>query len=145
VTAVADLSNSSSGPRCLKIPSPSVDTVGMDTTLSLTDLLPRFVEATNLRLRVLAMNVANVNTPGYQRLDVDFEGSLQRQISQGGQASTVRPRVVEGGGGVARADGNNVDIDREMGRLTKNALLHTLYAQLQSGNMARMRSALTGR
>jgi flagellar basal-body rod protein FlgB len=139
------LSLSGCGLPSLKIPSPSVDTVVMDTTLSLSDVLPRLVDATNLRHRVIAMNVANVNTPGYQRLEVDFEGSLDRQLRQGGQASALRPRVVEGGGGVPRADGNNVDIDREMGRLTKNALLHTLYAQLQSGNMARMRIALTGR
>jgi flagellar basal-body rod protein FlgB len=134
--------------HCLKIVTPSVDTVGMDTTTpSLSDLLPRLVEATNLRHRVLAMNIANVNTPGFHRLDVDFEGSLQKQMSQGGsgQHTPVQPRVVEGGGGLTRADGNNVDIDREMGRLTKNALLHNLYSQLQSGNMARMRSALTGR
>jgi flagellar basal-body rod protein FlgB len=119
----------------------------MDTTLSLTDLLPRLVEATNLRLKVLAMNVANVNTPGYQRLDVDFESSIQRQLqsTSSGSATPLKPRVVEGGGGVPRADGNNVDIDREMNVLTKNALLHSLYSQLQAGNMARMRSALTGR
>jgi flagellar basal-body rod protein FlgB len=118
----------------------------MDTTLSLTDVLPRFMEATNLRHRVLAMNIANVNTPGYHRLDVDFEGSLAKQLSSGsGRPADVRPRVVEGGGSVPRADGNNVDIDREMMRLNKNALLHTLFSQLQSGNMARMRSALTGR
>jgi flagellar basal-body rod protein FlgB len=118
----------------------------MDTTFTLSEILPRLVEATSLRHRVLAMNVANVNTPGYQRLDVDFEGSLLKQMQLGGgKSGPVRPRVVEGGGSVPRADGNNVDIDREMGRLTKNALLHSLYAQLQSGNMARMRSALTGR
>jgi flagellar basal-body rod protein FlgB len=118
----------------------------MDTTLSLTDLLPRLVEATNLRHRVLAMNIANVNTPGYHRLDVEFEGSLQKQMSQSsGQSSEAQPRVVEGGGGLTRADGNNVDIDREMGRLTKNALLHSFYSQLQSGNMARMRNAIIGR
>jgi flagellar basal-body rod protein FlgB len=130
----------------LKIPSPSVDTVGMDATLSLSDALPRLVEATNLRLKVLATNIANVNTPGYHRLDVDFEGSLERQLRQGGShVSDLKPRVVEGGGGTPRGDGNNVDIDREMGRLTKNTLLHSLYSQLQAGDMARMRSALTGR
>jgi flagellar basal-body rod protein FlgB len=117
----------------------------MDATPSLSDLLPHLVEATNLRHRVLAMNIANINTPGYRRLDVDFEGSLQKQLSEGGRAAEMQPRVVEGGGGLARADGNNVDIDREMGRLTKNALLHSLYSQLQAGNMARMRTAITGR
>jgi flagellar basal-body rod protein FlgB len=146
VTESADLSLSSIGTHHLKIASPSVDTVGMDATPSLSDMLPHLVEATNLRHRVLAMNIANVNTPGFQRLDVDFEGSLERQMRYGSEAANgVKPRVVEGGGGVPRADGNNVDIDREMGRLTKNALLHALYSQLQSGNMARMRSAIIGR
>jgi flagellar basal-body rod protein FlgB len=118
----------------------------MDNTPSLTELLPRFMEATNLRHRVLAMNIANINTPGFRRLDVDFESSLIRQMESGsGRPADIRPRVVEGGGGTPRADGNNVDIDREMGRLNKNALLHSLFSQLQSGDMARMRSALTGR
>src|SRR5262249_19047976 len=99
VTTGAGLSFSTPGPHCLKIPSPSVDTLGMDTTLSLTDMLPRFMEATNLRHRVLAMNIANVNPPGYHRLDVDFEGSLLKQLSSGGgRPAEVRPRVAEGGG-----------------------------------------------
>jgi flagellar basal-body rod protein FlgB len=118
----------------------------MDATTALSDVLPRLVEATTLRQRVIAMNVANVNTPGYRHLEVEFEGSLDQQLRRDdGRAAGLRPRVAEGGGGVARADGNNVDIEAEMVRLTKNALLHTLYAQLQSGNMARMRSAITGR
>jgi flagellar basal-body rod protein FlgB len=119
----------------------------MNGTISLSDILPKLVAATNLRHKVLAMNVANVNTPGYQRLDVEFEDSLEKQMHEGssGSSAVVKPRVIEGGGSVARADGNNVDIDVEMGRLTKNALLHSLYAQLQSGDMARMRSAITGR
>ncbi len=85
----------------------------MDGTPSLSDILPRLVEATNLRHRVLAMNVANVNTPGFKRLDVQFEGELERHLREGGgKPADVRPRVVEGGGGAPRADGNNVDIDR---------------------------------
>jgi flagellar basal-body rod protein FlgB len=118
----------------------------MNATGSLSDILPGLVQATNLRLKVLAMNVANVNTPAYHCMEVDFEGSLERQLRQGGgRVADVRPRVVEGGGGTPRADGNNVDIDREMSRLTKNALLHSLYSQLQASSMSRMRSALTGR
>jgi flagellar basal-body rod protein FlgB len=117
----------------------------MDATAHLSDLLPRLVDSTNLRHRVLAMNVANINTPGYQRLDVEFEGELQKVLHGGGGKTDVHARVVPGGGGAPRADGNNVDIDREMSRLTKNALLHSLFAQVQAGNMARMRSAITGR
>lgn len=140
------MSLSARDPHRLKIVFPSVDTVGMDATTSLSDILPRLVEATSLRQRVLAMNIANVNTPGYQHMEVDFEGPLDRLLRRGGaRAAELRPSVVEGGGAVPRADGNNVDIDAEMVRLTKNALLHTLYAQVQASSMSTMRSAITGR
>jgi flagellar basal-body rod protein FlgB len=111
------------------------------------ELLRSLIEATDLRHKVVAQNVANVNTPGYHRLDVTFEDQLQKQLSRGsgGRPETVKPKVIEAQGGTVRADGNNVDIDEEMGNLSKIALLHNLLTQIQGSRTAQMRSAISGR
>jgi flagellar basal-body rod protein FlgB len=100
-----------------------------------------------LRTEVIAHNVANVNTPGHQCLQVQFEDALARALDRGDamRAAQLTPQVVEGGGGTLRADGNNVDIDLELGRLQKNSLLAELYTQLMSVRMAQYRSAIQGR
>ena len=58
--------------------------------------------------------------------------------------ASVRANI-EAAGGSERLDGNNVDIDVEMGRLGKNALLHNLYTQILANRLAVMRSAIAGR
>ncbi|MBX9580965.1 MAG: flagellar basal body protein [Gemmataceae bacterium] len=103
------------------------------------DTLSGLLSATGLRHRVIAQNVANVNTPGYRRLEVTFGGELARAT---GAAPT--PKVVYGDG-PARVDGNTVDIDREMNDLAKNALLYQAAAQIVTSRLASLRSAVSGR
>jgi flagellar basal-body rod protein FlgB len=111
------------------------------------NLLTRLMDVASLRSEVIANNVANVNTPGYQCLDVQFECELTRALASGRPttAQELAPTVVPGGGGTVRADGNDVDIDRQMGALQKNNLLFELYAQLLSVQIAQHRSAIQGR
>ncbi len=118
----------------------------MGVTPSQFQLLSKLLEGASLRHRVIAQNVANVNTPGYHRLDVSFEDELARRIQQHKDSALadVKPSVVDGVGGPERADGNNVDIDAEMGQLNKNALLYNAYVQILSSKIAAMRSAITG-
>ncbi len=116
----------------------------MNVTPSQFELLSKMLDAAELRHQVIAANVANVNTPGYHRLDVAFEEALARSRGAGG-SSEVKPRVVERGGGAERADGNNVDIDAEMARLSKNTLLSNAYTQILASRLAALRSAITGR
>ena len=67
--------------------------------------------------------------------------------------ATVHPRdgeageqvevyTVESGG---RRDENNVDVNKEIGRLTKNELLYQTYTQILASQFAMTRSAITGR
>ncbi len=117
----------------------------MAVSLDQFDLLSRLMDAASLRHRVIAQNVANANTPGYRRLEVSFE-ELLGQCSAGRPGrQAAEPKVVEAEGDVARADGNNVSLDAEMGRLSKNALLYGGYAQILASQIATMRSAITGR
>lgn len=119
----------------------------MAVTPSQFELLSKLLDAASVRHRVIAQNVANINTPGYRRLEVSFEDELARRLTSasGSAWADLKPRVREGGGGTERADGNNVDIDREIGELNKNTLLYNAYVQVLTSKLATLRSAVTGR
>lgn len=119
----------------------------MTITGSQFDLLSKMLDLASLRHRVIAQNVANVNTPGYHRLDLAFEDKIARQLAQqeGPTPARTEPRIMEHTDEPERLDGNNVDIDAEMGRLSKNSLLFNAYAQILASKLAAMRSAITGR
>lgn len=110
------------------------------------DTLRQLMDVAQLRHRVISHNLANVNTPGYQRLDVQFEGELARQLSrtQDWDTRSVRPQVVAEEGLQQRADGNNVDVDRELGQMNKNATLFQTYSQLLATHFSSMRRAMEG-
>ena len=107
------------------------------------DLLGRLINAAETRHRVISNNIANVNTPNYRRLDVSFEEQLAREMV-GGASTAAQPEIVQTAGLVARADGNNVDIDREIGQLNKNAMLQQTWIQLLASEMEQMRLAISG-
>lgn len=108
------------------------------------DLLGQVMDTASLRHRVIAQNVANVNTPNYKRLEVAFEGELAKALGHTGGTGHVVPKVIETDN-PERVDGNTVDIDREMGDLTKNALLYQAISQILASRLGSMRSAISGR
>ncbi len=100
-----------------------------------------------MRQKVIGQNIANVNTPGYQRMDVNFEAALAQELSRtpgGPSAGEATPSIGYTPGLGARADGNNVDIDMEIGQMSKNALLQQVYLQVMGAEMSMMRKAIDG-
>ena len=118
----------------------------MAVTPSQFDLLSKMVDVTALRHKVIAQNVANVNTPGYQRLNVSFDETLAARMDREGNRDIVdlQPQIVEDLESPERIDGNNVDIDREMMRMSKNTLLNNALLQIISTKTAMMRRAMGG-
>jgi flagellar basal-body rod protein FlgB len=125
----------------------TVDQKCMNINSGRMDLLTRLLNAASVRHDVIAQNISNVNTPGYQTLEVNFEAALKESLESGAKAQsvTVTPQIEPGKGGVTRADGNNVDIDMELTRLQKNTLLFKVYTQLLALEVAQFRSAIAGR
>jgi flagellar basal-body rod protein FlgB len=125
----------------------TTDTVGMSVTPSQFDLLAKLVDVTTLRHKVLSQNVANVNVPGYRKLNVSFDEALAQHVRQHGEQGIqdLQPQIVEDPNAPARLDGNTVDIDGEMMRLSKNTLLNNTYLQILSTKTAMMRRAIDGR
>jgi len=111
-------------------------------------LMAKVLDLTSERHRVLANNVANVDTPGFQRSDIRFDRELADALRSRSPNALrkLRPTVVQSKTAAAfRNDGNNVDMDTEMGEMAKNFLLYNVNAQLISKRLAMLRAAISGR
>jgi flagellar basal-body rod protein FlgB len=109
------------------------------------------------RQSAISANIANADTPGYRGMDVSFAAALGRAGST--LALTVTdPRHVLGAaaagsggdtlvlsGGAPRRDGNDVDVDREMGKLSRNQIEYQFLARALNGKFRRLKEAITGR
>lgn len=132
----------------LMSPNYDADTTGMSVIPSQFDLIRNLLDATAARQRVTSQNIANVNTPGYKAREVNFEDQLARALARPGDSNGIldlAPEVRFQDGLVERLDGNNVDIDRELGRSQKNTLLHNTYVRILSTKINTLRSAISGR
>ena len=118
------------------------------------------MDAVVLRQKVVADNIANVATPGYQARHVAFEELLRgRQHPQGlglatptaGQIAAVpgstlpAPRVQVDTSSDLRSGVNNVDVEREMAGLQRNSLVHAAMAQLISNKYKMIRQVIVDR
>jgi flagellar basal-body rod protein FlgB len=104
------------------------------------------------RQRTIANNVANVDTPNFKASEVRFEDALAGAIGRDGantqaqsslNASTSRATLINSTAG--RADGNNVDIDREMEMLGEANLNYSALTQVMSTRIGILKNVITGR
>lgn len=105
-----------------------------DASMKAVDLA---LGAAGRRQEVLANNLSNVNTPGYKRLDVDFDGMLQKAVDAAEQGDrsmldSLKPTVKADGSVSVRADGNSVDVDQEMAYLAENNIRYNALVQIAS-------------
>jgi flagellar basal-body rod protein FlgB len=87
------------------------------------------------RQKLVASNIANADTPGYQTQDIDFQSEFRSAV--GGP-----PRLQEVVGLPVKNDGNNVSLDREARLLAENALRFQLTSQLMKSQIRQVRSAI---
>lgn len=91
-------------------------------------------------------NIANVETPGYKARSVDFEAQLQRAMQRGetGSALSAGDAVhdVEVSREAGRANGNNVNVGREMVGLTETALTQELLIRAMNDKYGLVRTAI---
>ncbi len=112
-------------------------TIGIETQLS--DEIARYLDLAAAEAKLTAANMANVDTPGYRTVGMDFEAEMREAIDDWDRGRPPRKvHVAEVDGLIARPDGNNVSIDRESLNLaeaqlkfkTGVALLHEEYQRV---------------
>lgn len=124
------------------------------------NLLERTLDAASLRQKVIANNVANVDTPYFKRSDVRFEELLQNEMGQQmgfvgkrtdprhfyiGNGNKTMPTVETDRSSVMNNNLNNVDIDAEMALLAKNQLRYDVMIQQVNHDIKQMRTAIGGK
>ena len=104
--------------------------------------LERAIEGAGKRHQALAANLANANTPGYQRVDVDFHGTLAAAM-EGGELERVSfTPTADASAGATRADGSTVDVDSESAKLAANALEHQAAVSVAHARIGILRAAM---
>jgi flagellar basal-body rod protein FlgB len=129
-------------------------------------VLSKALSGLSARQRAAAENIANVDTPGYKRVEVTFERELAKaagKLEPGRYAidlATTQPghmaldsasdlaeasfRSTRSDETTLRNDGNNVDIDTEMTKLTQTSFTYGAVADLMKRKMSGLHSVIRG-
>ncbi|ADL51455.1 flagellar basal body rod protein FlgB [Clostridium cellulovorans] len=120
------------------------------------DLIKKDLDAVAIRNRVVANNIANINTKGFKRQYVSFEEQLKKSVKDIELKTTDRRHLSDGttyGSAVVkkdtktsvREDGNNVDMDIEMMELSSNQLLNEALVSNLNSRYNMTRSVINGK
>jgi len=123
-----------------------------------TRVLEKALDASALRNKVIANNIANVDTPGFKKSTVSFEEELSQALSSRGiqgrrtreghkeigdiSLSQIRPQIQVSSSTSMREDGNNVDIDVEMAALAQNQISYHYLVQKLNRELQRIRNVV---
>lgn len=108
----------------------------------------------SVRQQALSLNLSNTDTPNYKRMDVGFEEQLRakakltepspmtltdvRHMPFAGPAA-FSPAVSIDRSTTLRRDGNNIDIDQEMSKVSQNEIGYNAATQFLSGRFAMLK------
>ena len=121
-----------------------------------TNILDKASDASWMRENVITNNIANIDTPGYKRQDVDFESVLQKALGKT-KYSSLDKKVRELNQDLGkltttsytdaanysyRLDRNNVDENTENAELASESLRYQLLTTAITNNFSRMQTVL---
>ena len=116
------------------------------------NVLGSTADAAATRHDIISNNIANVNTPGYKRKDVQFETYLSNAVAGTDSLdetvanldlNDLNATVYNEQPGLSyRSDGNNVDVSTENVELAKNQIKYYTLMNSISQEFSRMKSAL---
>ena len=109
----------------------------------------KMMDVTALRHEAIASNISNIETPNYKRIDLSasFQSQLEQALSSGDatQIASLTPSLGVDATAVSQNhDGNTVTLEDELLAMSENTLTHQLETMLVSGEMLKLRMAITG-
>ena len=116
----------------------------MSKTDNIIALIEAGIRAEGFRQKAIANNVANLETPGYRRIDVKFEELLAKSIDSSGaiDLSKLEPQVYQPKQTPVKSNGNDVSLETEVGQMIKNTLRHKAYVRMLNKKYKQIELAL---
>ncbi len=118
------------------------------------NILEKAADASWKRETLIANNIANAQTPGYKRQDLDFQTALRNEISrfkyssldkkiQDVDLTKLNPDIYTDHGNYSyRLDGNNVDIDTEQVELASEQIKYQALTTSITSEFTRLQTVL---
>lgn len=119
------------------------------------------MDASALRQKVIANNIANVDTPHYKRVEVNFEDAFKQALGKAPRrlagfrtdekhmpinAMTdfrdVAPKMWRQNDSFSRTDDNDVDMDVEMAELAKNEIMMDSLVEVLNRKLKGLQAAM---
>ncbi len=103
------------------------------------------------RQEAISANIANVNTPGYRRREVDFASQLNEALTSNGHSSksesiervnSISKKLLVDSTFFSRNDLGGVDVDREMAEQARNQMLYNSFTRLATKRLRMYRMAI---
>lgn len=124
------------------------------TAFDYINVLNKAADASWTRENLIANNIANVDTPGYKRQDLDFESVFREELGRCKHVSLddkmkelhldhLNARVYTDYANYSyRIDGNNVDIDTEQVELASEQIKYQALTQSLTSEFKRMQDVI---
>jgi flagellar basal-body rod protein FlgB len=100
------------------------------------DRLEQYMDLLSTRQKLVASNIANIDTPGYKSKDIDFQFEYM-SLAQG-----EAPNVIDTPGLATKNDGNNVSLDHETRLLAENDMRFNMAESLLRSQLLMVRTAI---
>lgn len=128
----------------------------MDVNTKTLQALSSAIKMREMRQEIISSNIANAETPGYKSKRLDFEEALGRALDVDGHMgmniedskhfnvgsggfNNLEPEIYEDPNGIVSEDGNTVDREEEIAKMTENKIMYDTLVQLMNKKMGIMK------
>ena len=110
----------------------------------------KLLDVADLKHQAISSNLANIETPGYRRIDIDanFETKLKQATKSNNIDSIGDLKVslaIDQSVKSVDPDGNNVKLDSELLAMNKNAMTYEFLTQYLSSSIKRINGVIEGK
>lgn len=129
------------------------DVLAQDRTLT---MLENTMNVASARHSLIASNIANIDTPDYKAKDIAFKQELKIALDRAMNSdlesvsgtfsydTEYKPAVIYEENVVPRQDGNTVDLDKELGKLSQTTSTFSKAATIYSLKLKLIKQSLQG-
>lgn len=116
-------------------------------------LLENSLAYSSLKQKVIANNIANVDTPNYKAQEVSFKTELDRATLHANRSDDRHFEFKRGSSNIEintrrttsyNHNGNNVDIDKEMADMAQNQIYYNVLVDRMNGKFNALKEVLKG-